>query len=121
MRLNDPLWTLLAVLLPGAGPSVAHHDDIPDPPPLSVSQPLPAGVRLDSASVTVSGLSSGGFFAHQFHVAFSGAVAGAAVLAGGPYGFVEVIDNPFWRSSKLDRAAAAVVACTHYFGKTSSP
>jgi hypothetical protein len=115
--LSDPLWTVLAVLLLGAVPSAAHHDDIPDPPPLSVSQPLPAGVRLDPASVTVSGPSSGGFFAHQFHIAFSGAVAGAAVLAGGPYGCVEVIDNPFWRSSKLDRAAAAVVVCTHYFGR----
>jgi poly(3-hydroxybutyrate) depolymerase len=116
MRLKDPLGALLAVLLLAAGPSLAHHDAIPDPPPLSVSQPLPAELRLDPASVTVSGLSSGGFFAHQFHVAFSGAVAGAAVLAGGPYGCVETIDNPFWRSSKLDRAAAAVVACTHYFG-----
>ena len=34
---------------------------------------------------TVSGLSSGGFFSSQFHVAFSGNVTGAAVIAGGPY------------------------------------
>jgi poly(3-hydroxybutyrate) depolymerase len=116
MRLKNSLQTSLAAVLLGAVPSLAHHDDIPDPPPLSVSQPLPTDLRLDAASVTVSGLSSGGFFAHQFHVAFSGTVVGAAILAGGPYGCVETIDNPFRRSSKLDRAAAATVACTHYFG-----
>jgi hypothetical protein len=49
-------------------------------------------------------------------VAFSGTVSGAAILAGGPYGCVEVIDNPFWPFWKLGRASAAVVACTHYFG-----
>lgn len=36
-------------------------------------------------TLTVSGLSSGGYFAHQFHVANSSWVKGAAVLAGGPY------------------------------------
>jgi poly(3-hydroxybutyrate) depolymerase len=116
MRLKDLLQTSLAAVLLGAVPSLAHHDDIPDPPPLSVSQPLPTDLRLDPASVTVSGLSSGGFFAHQFHVASSGTVVGAGILAGGPYGCVEVIENPFRPSRKLDRAAAAVVACTHYFG-----
>jgi poly(3-hydroxybutyrate) depolymerase len=103
----------IAVLLLGASPSPAHHDDIPDPSPRATSQPLPAGLRLDPASVTVSGLSSGGFFAHQVHVAFSGTVSGAAILAGGSYGCVEVIDNPFWPFWKLGRASAAVVACTH--------
>jgi poly(3-hydroxybutyrate) depolymerase len=116
MRIRDLLRISLAVLLLGAGPSLAHHDEIPDPPPTSASQPLPANLRLDPASVTVSGLSSGGFFAHQFHVAFSGTVSGAAILAGGPYACVEVIDNPFWPFWNLDRTSAAVVACTHYFG-----
>lgn len=37
------------------------------------------------ASLTVSGLSSGGYFAHQFHVAFSSVVSGAGILAGGPF------------------------------------
>jgi hypothetical protein len=46
---------------------------------------LPA-LGLAADSVTVSGLSSGGYMAGQFQVAFSGSVAGAAVLAGGPYG-----------------------------------
>ncbi|NND44868.1 MAG: hypothetical protein HKN58_06060 [Xanthomonadales bacterium] len=35
--------------------------------------------------VTVSGISSGGYMAVQAHVALSGTVGGAAVLAGGPY------------------------------------
>ena len=35
--------------------------------------------------VTVSGLSSGGFFAVQVHVALSSLIKGAAVFAGGPY------------------------------------
>jgi predicted peptidase len=72
----------------------------------------------DRTAVTVSGLSSGGFFAHQFHVAFSKLVKGAGIIAGGPYGCVENIPNPwspFW-PMPLDRVSAAVVACTHYYG-----
>ncbi len=42
-------------------------------------------LTLDTSSVTVSGLSSGGFMAVQFHVAFSSLVKGAAIFAGGPY------------------------------------
>lgn len=110
------LLAVLTTLLVSAGPIVADHDDIPDPPPPSVSQQLPTDLILDARSVSVSGLSSGGFFAHQFHVAFSATVAGAGVLAGGPYACVEVIRNPFWPLTKLDRSSAAVVACTHYFG-----
>ena len=34
-------------------------------------QPLPVLERVDKSSVTVSGLSSGGFLAHQFQVAYS--------------------------------------------------
>jgi len=47
--------------------------------------PLPA-LGLAADGVTVSGLSSGGYMAGQFHVGFSATLAGAAVLAGGPYG-----------------------------------
>jgi poly(3-hydroxybutyrate) depolymerase len=115
MRLNCLISTWLAALL-GAVPVEAHHDTIPDPPPQSVSQPLPADLLLDPAGVSVSGLSSGGFFAHQFHVAFSRTVTGAAILAGGPYGCVEIVDNPFLPFRRLDPASAAIVACTHYLG-----
>ncbi|WP_162003175.1 PHB depolymerase family esterase [Microvirga tunisiensis] len=96
----------------------ANYDNLPDPPPQSTNQKLPALPHLNQAAVTVSGLSSGGFFAHQFHVAFSSLVKGAGILAAGPYGCVEAIPNPwlpFW-SVSLDRVSAAVVACTHYYG-----
>lgn len=42
-------------------------------------------LSLDPARTTVSGLSSGAYMAHQVHVAFSDHVAGAALIAGGPY------------------------------------
>ncbi len=42
-------------------------------------------LKIDPDAISVSGLSSGGFMAVQFQVAFSATVMGAAVLAGGPY------------------------------------
>ena len=42
-------------------------------------------LQLDAARTTVSGLSSGAYMAHQVHVAYSDHVAGAALIAGGPY------------------------------------
>jgi len=50
------------------------------------STPLAAFRKLDASAITVSGISSGAFFAHQFHVAYSGLVKGAGLVAGGPYG-----------------------------------
>lgn len=46
--------------------------------------PLPA-LSIDRARMTVSGISSGAFFAVQFHVAHSALVKGAAAVAGGTY------------------------------------
>jgi poly(3-hydroxybutyrate) depolymerase len=40
---------------------------------------------LDLTSVSVSGISSGGYMAVQFHVAFSSMMKGAAIFAAGPY------------------------------------
>lgn len=37
------------------------------------------------ASVTVSGISSGAYMAHQFHTAYSSSVSGVGLVAGGPY------------------------------------
>ena len=34
---------------------------------------------------TISGFSSGGFFAHQLHIAYSASITGAGIVAGGPY------------------------------------
>jgi poly(3-hydroxybutyrate) depolymerase len=48
------------------------------------AEPLPA-LELDPTGTTVSGLSSGAYMAGQMHVAFSGAIGGAALVAGGPY------------------------------------
>jgi poly(3-hydroxybutyrate) depolymerase len=45
---------------------------------------LPA-LATELAGTSVSGISSGGFMAVQFHVAHSGIVRGAGVIAGGPY------------------------------------
>ncbi|HNK33136.1 MAG TPA: PHB depolymerase family esterase, partial [Plasticicumulans sp.] len=42
--------------------------------------------NVDPASVSVSGISSGGYMAVQFAVAYSGIVHGVGVVAGGPYG-----------------------------------
>jgi poly(3-hydroxybutyrate) depolymerase len=49
------------------------------------AQRLPR-LPIDPASVTVSGISSGGAMATQFHVAHSGLVQGAGLLAASPYG-----------------------------------
>ena len=113
-RASLALLAAVALLWPAAG--FADHDRIPDPAPRSTAARLPAGLGLDRGSVTVSGLSSGGFFAHQFHVAHSALVNGAGVLAGGPYGCVEGIPNPYWSYGPLDWLSAALVACTRYSG-----
>src|SRR5215217_1643004 len=110
------LGLVVALLLPGDGH--ATHDSLPEPPLQTTNQKLPSLQNLDRVTVTVSGLSSGGFFAHQFHVAFSSLVKGAGILAGGPYGCVEAIPNPwlsFW-SVSLDRVSAAVVLCNRGYG-----
>ncbi|GAC12943.1 extracellular catalytic domain type 2 short-chain-length polyhydroxyalkanoate depolymerase [Aliiglaciecola lipolytica] len=45
----------------------------------------PTKLDLAIEKITVSGLSSGGFMANQFHIAHSDWVRGAAILAAGPY------------------------------------
>jgi poly(3-hydroxybutyrate) depolymerase len=52
------------------------------------ADPLPA-LTIDLPRTSVSGLSSGAYMAGQFHVAFSGTLAGAGIVAGGPYGCAE--------------------------------
>lgn len=56
----------------------------PLPAPGAAVEPLPA-LAIDTGAMTVSGISSGGFMAHQLHVAHASTIAGAAVIAGGPY------------------------------------
>eukprot|EP00033_Pygsuia_biforma_P000594 GCRY01000702.1.p1 GENE.GCRY01000702.1~~GCRY01000702.1.p1 ORF type:complete len:333 (+),score=61.86 GCRY01000702.1:217-1215(+) len=40
---------------------------------------------IDTRTQTLSGISSGGFFAVQYHLAHSSTILGAAIIAGGPY------------------------------------
>lgn len=53
----------------------------------AISQAAPPLPALDAQTdeITVSGLSSGGYMAVQYQVAHSSSVAGAGVIAGGPY------------------------------------
>lgn len=57
----------------------------------TLSMPAPAQAQslpeltLDPDATTVSGLSSGAYMAVQVHVAFSNGIAGAGVVAGGPF------------------------------------
>lgn len=51
---------------------------------IAAAQVLPA-LGADTSMLTVSGISSGGYMAVQFHVAYSKLVAGAGILAAGPY------------------------------------
>lgn len=60
------------LLLTGCSPA--------EPPPT-----LPK-LNIDTARVSVSGISSGAYMAQQMHLAFSDRLIGAALLAGGPYG-----------------------------------
>ena len=81
----------------------------------AVAQParLQAVAGLGQDAVTVSGLSSGAFFAHQFHVAFSRLVEGAGLVAGGPYGCAEPPDEPWWLAiHPYGRTLTALSVCT---------
>jgi hypothetical protein len=119
--MNEPLrpfacLTALVLMTFHAGAGLADHDAIASSATSHPDMDLPPDLLIDPASVTVSGLSSGGFFAHQFHVAYSSRLAGAGVVAGGPYGCVEIIDHPLLPNARLSPLAAAVVACTHVAG-----
>ena len=54
-------------------------------PAATKDAPALPGYQADLSQTTVSGLSSGGFMAAQFAVAYSATVAGAGIIAGGPY------------------------------------
>lgn len=84
------------------------------------------GLHADATQVSVSGISSGGYMAVQFHVAYSAIVKGAGVIAGGPFYCAENeaktaakncmlpdADNPVTPVEKL-------VALTQAFEKTGA-
>lgn len=60
----------------------------------AAADPLPS-LNLDPVATTVSGLSSGAFMTVQLQVAFSTAIAGAGVVAGGPFNCAE---NSIWQA-----------------------
>ncbi|HVF62537.1 MAG TPA: fibronectin type III domain-containing protein [Casimicrobiaceae bacterium] len=53
----------------------------------AAAAPLPPldGFNVDLSATSVSGISSGGYMANQFHVAHSSIVIGAGILAAGPF------------------------------------
>ena len=89
---------------------------------------------MDSNAISISGLSSGGYFAVQFHVAFSKTIVGAGILAGGEFyqtvpllavgsiycsptplmehwklGYILNSPGPYWCAN--DNLSTALVAC----------
>jgi poly(3-hydroxybutyrate) depolymerase len=83
--------------------------------------PLATYQKLDPSGVTVSGISSGAFFAHQFHVAYSSLVKGVGIVAGGPYACADNADsitppfgNPFFVAAVPRRVVAALAECTTF-------
>src|SRR5512132_2605036 len=59
-------------------------------------------LNIDKHGISVSGISSGGLMAHQFHVAHSSNVIGAGIVAGGPYYCARGrIDNAITKCSKF--------------------
>ena len=48
---------------------------------------------IDPTGISVSGISSGGYMANQFHIAHSQKIMGAGILAGGPY---HCAGSPSW-------------------------
>lgn len=75
---------------------------------------LPA-LGADLPRTSVSGLSSGGYMAGQFQVAHSAIVAGAAILAAGPYGCAESAGAeafPYFPAATAYNLAQAKNGCT---------
>jgi poly(3-hydroxybutyrate) depolymerase len=75
MAIRSARWQMVAGLLLVVSPAEA-------------ADPLPA-FNIDLAGTSVSGLSSGAYMAGQFHVAYSGTLTGAGIVAGGPYDCAE--------------------------------
>ncbi len=58
-------------------------------PAIGLAAPALPALGSDSSGVTVSGISSGGYMAVQFQVAYSKLVKGAGIIAAGPYDCAE--------------------------------
>ncbi|MBY4675883.1 extracellular catalytic domain type 2 short-chain-length polyhydroxyalkanoate depolymerase [Marinobacterium arenosum] len=78
MRIARPIRLLMMLLLLSIGlPSLATE----------ATEPLPSLPALAALSdqTSISGLSSGGFMAAQYHIAYSKDLIGVGVIAGGPW------------------------------------
>ena len=87
LSLSSPATMLLAAgllaLAPGSTPAATAVKTVK----AAAAKDAPAlpAYQADLSQTTVSGLSSGGFMAAQFAVAYSATVAGAGIIVGGPY------------------------------------
>lgn len=52
----------------------------------AIAKDASGDIKLDTSSLTLSGLSSGGYMATQFHLAYPEMVLGTGIIAAGPYG-----------------------------------
>lgn len=73
MSLGPVKMAAVASALAAAGCTATTADSLPS-------------LKADTSTLTVSGLSSGGYMAGQFQVAFSERVKGAGIVAAGPFG-----------------------------------
>ncbi len=78
MRLPQRILSVIALLVCVFALAPAQAT----PPPLT---DLAKGLNIDKKAISVSGISSGAFMAHQFHIAHSENIMGAGIMAGGPY------------------------------------
>lgn len=77
---SKPRWTPVVMVL--AASALGYGSVTTAAPPL---EEVAKGVAIDANQISVSGISSGGFMAHQFHVAHSEHIMGVGIVAGGPY------------------------------------
>lgn len=70
---------------PGDAGNTSASDAGPDGGPMTMTMASLGAYNVDPDTVTVSGISAGGYMAVQLLVAYSASIHGAAIVAGGPY------------------------------------
>ena len=64
---------------------------------------IPGHYNVDKNLISVSGLSSGAYFAVQFHVAFSKTIMGAGIIGGGRINFIPLVLYSILSSMTTDK------------------
>lgn len=77
-RMATILLLLLTVLLRGSLADIGKVNIV-----LLIRYKIAGCYNVDQGKISVSGYSSGGFFAVQFHVAYSKSIMGSGIIAGG--------------------------------------